>query len=129
MSNHRMPEAIDYDLLLQANLARVFGERDAGRRIMAIRELYDEAAVLYEPGAAAEGHAAICDAVSELLTGMPANFGFSAIGPAIGHHGVGRLRWRSGPTGGPAAVTGMDVAHFENGRIHSLYVFLEPAGA
>ena len=54
---------------------------------------------------------------------------FNAAGPAIGHHNIGRLKWRSGPPDGPAAVTGMDVAHFEQGRIHSLYVFLEPADA
>lgn len=43
--------------------------------------------------------------------------------------GVGRLRWQSEPPNGPVAVTGMDVVHFENGRIHSLYVFLDPKGA
>ena len=38
MSNS--PEAsIDYERLVQANLARVFGERDAKRRIAAILEL------------------------------------------------------------------------------------------
>jgi hypothetical protein len=31
--------SIDYDRLMQANLARVFGERDAKRRIAAILEL------------------------------------------------------------------------------------------
>ncbi len=41
------PEAsIDYERLMQANLVRVFGERDAKRRIAAIRELYAEDAVL-----------------------------------------------------------------------------------
>jgi len=31
---------IDYNSLMQANLARVFGERDSSRRIKAIAELY-----------------------------------------------------------------------------------------
>ena len=30
---------------------------------------------------------------------------------------------------GPVAVSGTDVAHFVSGRIHSLYVFLDPIGA
>jgi hypothetical protein len=52
MSNS--PEvSIDYERLMQANLARVFGERDAKPRIAAIRELYAEDAVLYEPDASA----------------------------------------------------------------------------
>ena len=41
-------------------------------------------------------------------------------------HGVGVLKWGSGPRGGPFAVTGMDVAHFQDGLIHSLSVFLNP---
>lgn len=120
--------AIDYDGLMQANLARVFGERDAGRRLEAIRRLYAEDAVLNEPHAAARGHIAICDAVTALLASLPPHFVFTAIRPAIGHHGIGCLHWRSGPASGPAAVTGMDIAHFESGRIHSLTVFLDPPG-
>lgn len=119
---------IDYDGLMQANLVRVFGEHDAGRRIEAIRELYAEDAVLYEPHASVKGHLEISEAVTALLTSLPPNFVFRALGPAMGHHGVGRLKWSSGPRNGPDAVTGMDVAHFEGGLIHSLYVFLDPAG-
>lgn len=120
---------INYDRLMQANLSRVFGERDAERRLDAIRELYAEDAVLYEPHAAIQGHAAISDAVAVLLSQLPPDLSFRAIGPAVGHHGVGRLQWRSGPSNGPAIVTGTDVAHFIAGRIHSLYVFLDPTGA
>jgi hypothetical protein len=120
---------IDYDGLMQANLARVFGERDAGRRIAAIRELYAKDAVLHEPQASAYGHAAISKAVTELLANLPPDFVFRAAGPAVGHHGVGRLQWRTGPPNGPVAVTGTDVAHFEGGLIRSLYVFLDPTGA
>jgi SnoaL-like domain len=106
--------SIDYDGLMRANLARVFGERDASRRMKAITELYADDAILYEPpDASATGHAAINQAVEALLANLPPNFVFTAIGAAVGHHGMGRLRWRSGPPNGPAAVTGMDVAQFE----------------
>ena len=115
--------------LMQANLARVFGERDAARRGAVIGELYAEDAVLYEPHAVATGHAAIGQAVDVLLSSLPPNFAVTAIGPAVGHHGVGRLRWAAGPPGGPPAVTGTDVARFEGGKIQTLHVFLDPAGA
>jgi hypothetical protein len=108
---------VDYDALMQANLARVFGERDSGRRMDAIRELYTEDAVLNDPHASVTGHVAICDAVTMLLQTLPPNFVFTAVRPAVGHHGIGRLLWRSGPVQGPVAVTGMDVARFEDGRI------------
>jgi SnoaL-like protein len=117
---------IDYDRLMRANLASVFNERDAGKRIRAIGKLYVEGAVLYEPpDTAAEGHAAISEAVTRLLASLPPDFAFTATGPALGHHGLGRLRWQAGPPNGPVVVDGMDVAHVQDGRIHSLYVFIE----
>ncbi len=120
---------LDYDALMHANLTQVFGERDAQRRRAAIQRLYAPDAVLNEPQHAAAGHAAINDAVSALLAGLPPDFVFEAVGPAQGHHGIGVLKWRGGPRGGPVAVTGMDVAHFQRGVIHSLFVFLNPPGA
>jgi hypothetical protein len=117
----------DFDLPMQANLKRVFGERNVERRTEAIRELYTADAELFEPGSVAAGHAAISDAVTALLSSLPANFAFASIGPAIGHHGLGRLRWQAGPPNGPAAVKGMDVARFEGGKIRTLHVFIEPA--
>jgi ketosteroid isomerase-like protein len=114
---------------MQANLARVFGERDAGRRIEAIRELYAEDAVLHEPHASVTGHAAISEAVTALLASLPPNLVFRAAGPAVGHNNVGRLQWRCGPPDGPATVTGTDVAHFEKSRIRAPYVFLDPTDA
>ncbi|MEG3191572.1 nuclear transport factor 2 family protein [Lysobacter sp. D1-1-M9] len=131
--SHRMSissdAAIDYDGLMQANLTRVFGERDAGRRLGAIRELYAEDAVLNEPHASARGHIAIRDAVIALHASLPSNFDFTAIRPATGHHGIGRLQWRAGPPGGPAVAAGTDIANFKGGRIHSLTVFLDHLAA
>lgn len=120
---------IDFNGLMQANLARVFGESDPKRRMDAIRELYAADAVLHEPHASATGQAAISEAVAALLASLPRGFVFRAVGPAVGHHGVRRLQWRSGPLDGPAVVTGTDVARFEKGRIQSLHVFLDPMGA
>jgi hypothetical protein len=114
--------------LLHTNLVRVFGERNRERRRAAIADIYAPDAVLYEPDATATGHEAINDAVETLLAHLPPAFVFTAQGPAVGHHGIARLRWASGPPNGPVAVTGMDVAHVAAGRIQSLYVLLDPAG-
>src|SRR5258708_25259980 len=122
-------QSIDSDGVMQAIRARVFGERDPSRRMKAVAELYADNAILYEPDASATGHAAISQAVEALLSSLPPNFVFTAIGPAVGHHGTGRLRWRSGPPNGPAPVTGTDVLRIEGGRIHTLHGFLDPAAA
>lgn len=119
--------SVDYDALLQANLSRVFGERDAHRRRDAIRELYNDDAVLNEPHATVTGHTAINDAVTTLLESLPPGFVFTAVRPAVGHHGIGRLEWRAGPAGGPTAVHGMDIARFEGRRIQELTVFVDSA--
>ncbi|MEK7954231.1 nuclear transport factor 2 family protein [Luteolibacter soli] len=126
MNDSEKPDPTDYDGLMQANLVRVFGERDPDKRLKAIHDLYTEDAVLNEPHASATGHTAIHDAVTSLLAGVLPEFDFRALDAAMGHHQVGRLRWRLGPAEGPAAITGMDIAHFEGNRIHSLFVFLEP---
>ncbi|MFB6451263.1 NAD(P)H-dependent oxidoreductase [Bradyrhizobium tunisiense] len=119
------PRSIDYNAIMQGNLRRVFGERDPSRRVQAIRELYDKNAVLHEPQASVQGHDAISQAVTELLERLPSGFVFKPIRPALGHNGLGRLQWWSGPPEGPAAVTGIDVAHIEDNLIRSLHVFLD----
>jgi hypothetical protein len=108
---------------MQANLERVFGERDTSRRIKAIRDLYAEDAELHEPHQSVRGHDAISQAVTDLLAHLPPDFIFTAIRPALGHNGFGRLQWRAGSPGGPVAVTGTDVAHVERGLIRTLHVF------
>ncbi len=118
-------QAADYDNFMQRNLTHVFNERDPQKRLDVIRELYDPNAVLNEPERSVTGHEAISSAVTELLGSLPPEFSFTAMGPAIGHHSLGSLRWQSGPSDGPAVVKGMDIAHFADGRIRSLHVFIE----
>jgi ketosteroid isomerase-like protein len=126
---HLPADDADFDALMQAHLARVFAERDASRRLAALQELYAEDATLFEPRTSVTGRQAISDAVDALQASMPPDFTFTPAGPAIGHHGLARLHWRAGPPGGPAAVTGTDVARVEGGRIKALHVFLDPQPA
>ena len=118
---------IDYDGILTANLTRVFNERDPARRLEAIRELYADDAVFYEEERSVEGHEAIARVVTELIDALPADVRFSTIRPGLGHHDLGRLQWSAGPPGGPAAVTGTDVARIQKGRIQTIHVFLDRA--
>ena len=120
---------IDFAAILGGNLKRVFGEHDSARRLAAIQELYAPDAILHEPDRSVQGHEAISQAVTELLNHLPPDFGFTAVRPALGHNGVGRLQWTAGPPGGPEAVTGLDVAHIELGVIKTLHVFLDPQSA
>ena len=114
--------------ILLRNLSEVFGERDSERRIAAIKDLYSEDAVFFEADQRFEGHETINDAVAALQASLPAEFVFSAVAPPARNHDMGRLFWRLGPAGASPVVTGLDVAQFKDGRIHSLYVFLDTQG-
>ena len=110
--------------LMLKNLSAVFGERDNKRRMAAIKHLYSEDAVFFEADQQFEGFQAISDAVAALQASFPADFEFSAAAPPVRNHDVGRLFWQLGPPGAPPVANGMDIAHLKDGRIHSLYVFL-----
>jgi SnoaL-like domain len=119
-------EVVNFDALMRANLARVFGERNGHRRRAALDELYTADAKLYEPDKEFTGRDAICGAVDALIARLPPEFAFVPIGIAVGHHGLGRLAWRAASPGGAAVVTGTDVVQVEAGRIKSLHVLLDP---
>ncbi|WP_293975505.1 NAD(P)H-dependent oxidoreductase [Sphingomonas sp.] len=118
-------ETVDFAGILDANLQRVFNERDAARRLEAIAELYADDAMFHERDRSVQGHAAIARVVSELIDGLLSDATFSAIRLGTGHHDLGRLQWRLGSPDGPAAVTGTDVVHIRNGRIQTIHVFLD----
>jgi hypothetical protein len=120
-------DATELDKLMQANIVRVFNERNPDRRLAALGDLYTENATLCDPETAATGRQAISEAIDSLHRMLPPSFVFTSVGHAAGHNGAGRLFWRAGPPDGPAAITGVDVAHIEGGRIKLLYVFVDPA--
>jgi hypothetical protein len=111
--------------LMERNLSKVFGERDPGRRRRAIAELYAEDCALYDTEGESIGQAAIFERVEGILGESPAGFTFSPVGPAEVIHDLGRLRWQTGPAGAPPVMSGMDLAVFANGKIRTLYTFIE----
>lgn len=119
----------DYDGLLRSNLERVFNERDASKRAVAVEEIFVVDPVMYEPTDAVIGRAAIAEVAGRLLEQFGPSFTFVPDGIAVGHHGFGVLPWHAGPKDGPVAVTGADVAEIIEGRIARLWVMLNPPKA
>jgi hypothetical protein len=114
----------DYDRLLRANLDRVFSERDPAKRERALDELFVAEPVLYEPTAVVTGRAAISEVAGALLKQFGPSFHFVPDGTALGHHGLGVLRWRSASEGETPTISGADVAEIVGGRIARLWVML-----
>jgi hypothetical protein len=125
MSASAAPEP-DYDTLLRRNLEHVFNERDAARRADAVAMLFVEEPVMYEPTTVVRGREAISNVAGTLLEQFGPTFRFAPMADAVGHHGLGSLRWQAGPDGGPIAVTGTDVAEIVDGKISRLWVLLDP---
>jgi hypothetical protein len=118
---------MDYDGLLRANAKRVFSETRVEQRLAALRELWAEDGVLVENEQVVTGWDAVSGSVGALLKMLPPGTRFEAEGPAAGHHGLGRLRWRAVDSAGkPLGVAGTDIAFVEDGRIAKLYVILDP---
>jgi hypothetical protein len=127
--SHENPPASsapDFNALLRANLAQVFNERDANKRIAAIQQLFSTEPTMYEPEGVVTGHAAISGVAGALLEQFGPDFSFVAQGVAVGHHGMAYLRWHAGPMEGPVVVTGADVAEVVDGKIVRLWVLLDP---
>jgi len=120
-------EVENYDALLRANLQRVFNERDAQKRIAAVHELFAGTPTMYEPTGIVTGRAAISEVAGALLDQFGADFAFVPEGPAVGHHGLGYLRWHAGLSAGSTVVSGVDVAEISEGKIVRLWVLLDPA--
>lgn len=116
----------DYDGLLRGNLERVFNERDPERRALAMSELFSAAPVMYEPDGVVEGRLAISRVAGALLEQFGTDFFFKPNGEALGHHGLGYLRWSAGPVGGPVVISGVDIVEVIQGRIGRLWVMLDP---
>jgi SnoaL-like domain len=112
--------------LMERNLLEVFGQRDSARRAAVIAELYTADCTFFEAEEQVTGREALNAKVGSILKEAP-GFVFRATGPAQVNHDLGRLRWEFGPEGTAPVVTGMDIAVFERGRIHSLYTFVDKA--
>jgi hypothetical protein len=111
--------------LSQANLERVFNERDPARRRHAIEELYAADAELYEQQAKYSGTKAIDGAVTHLLESLPPTLVFVLVAPVMQNHDMGKLLWRGQLSDGATIVTGTDVVEIHGGRIRRVHVFVD----
>lgn len=110
---------------MEENLKQVWSEPDAAHRMKAIEKIYTKDSSLYHVNDKTEGQEDINKSVSNTLAGMPKDFVFTRLKPVVINNNMGRLIWGVGPKDKSLVATGMDIAVFENGKIKSLYVFLD----
>ncbi|QEE50260.1 nuclear transport factor 2 family protein [Flavobacterium alkalisoli] len=111
--------------VLEKNLEQVWNQRNSEIRLQVIESLYEEDCGLFHVNHHIKGYGAINESVSGVLAQMPGDFIFTRLSPVVINNDLGRLIWGVGPKGKPPVQTGMDIVIFEQGRIRSLYVFLD----
>lgn len=110
--------------LLTRNLHEVFGENDPARRRAAIDEIWAEDGVFYEPNGVYRGRDEI-DRIAGTIKATHPDFRYQPIAEPEELQNGGRIRWVSGPPGGPAAYAGTDFIIARDGRITALYLFFD----
>jgi hypothetical protein len=111
--------------LLEENLKQIWSERDEVRRMKAIENIYAKDYTVFEVNGNVTGYDALNSKVRNILNGIPPDFVFTRLKPIIINNYAGRMVWGLGPKDKPPVATGMDIVFFENGKIKSLYVFLD----
>ncbi|KAL2064748.1 hypothetical protein VTL71DRAFT_3886 [Oculimacula yallundae] len=109
--------------LAHGNLFDIFGNYDAVSRRAAIKSLYHEHAILYEPlGVIIKGHDAIDKRVQEILD-ENVDWEFKTVGPVKLMHDLVVVAWTFGPKG-EVALEGADHILVEAGKIKTIYASL-----
>jgi SnoaL-like domain len=111
--------------LLTRNLHDVFGENDPPRRCVAIREIFAEDAVFYDPsGGVYRGHEEI-DRIAGIIKATHPDFRYQTIAPPEESGDGGRVQWVSGRPGETPAYAGTDFIIARDGGIAALYLFFD----
>ena len=102
--------------LVDRHLA-AYCEPDAGRRIAAIRELWNPEGRLVDPPLEARGHQGIADQAATLLAQFPQHR-FARNGAVDTHHGFLRYGWTLLDVSGATVLQGVDFAELDGeGRL------------
>ena len=109
--------------LLPENLYRVLNENDLDKRKRAIADLWDEDGIFIDLDGVHQGPEKISAVVTALQRQFPGSV-FKVTSP-IQENFVGRVSWEYGPLGGAAIAKGIDVGRMRDGKLFTLYVFID----
>lgn len=120
---HTDMSKVDIEVLAKKHL-KIWSEKDAGKRNKSIKKVYAEDVEIVDPFFVINGHSKLNDFIEELQAKHP-SFSFSISQPIESHNNVARLFWQFGPSSKPDEITGQDIFVIENGKIKSLYIFID----
>ena len=109
--------------LMEANLLRVFNERDAERRSSAIESIYAPDVRWTDDEGTTVGREAL-EARAKALQSQMQGLAFTKAGPVHQTLGFGYLAWKLGPESGEPVACGFDAAVIRDGLISELYTVI-----
>ena len=109
--------------LMEANLLRVFNERDAQRRAVAIESTYAPDVRWTDDEGIIVGREAL-EAKATALQSQMQGLVFTKASPVYQTRGLGYLAWNLGPEDGDPVASGFDVAIVRNDIISELYTVI-----
>lgn len=102
----------------------IWSERNAEKRSSAMTQVYSPDVEIVDPFFVIHGQSKLNDFINDLQGKYP-GFAFGISRPIDSHNNVARLFWQFGPESNPNEITGQDIFVIENGKIKSLYVFID----
>src|SRR5256885_10809533 len=109
--------------LLTRNLHEVFGENDPARRRAAIKEIWHEDGVFYDPNKGVFRGRNEIDRIAGKIKATHPDFRYQPIAEPEEAGNGGRVKWGSGRAGEAPAYAGTDFIITRGGRIAALYLF------
>jgi SnoaL-like domain len=105
-----------------------FNETNADRRRQLLEALYAPDCTYTDPQVDLQGAEQIDGFIEQTQARFP-GFTFKLGGPIDAHHNQARFGWHAGPVEAPDDFVGFDVIVAEDGRIRSVYGFMDAAPA
>lgn len=105
-----------------------FNETDGDRRRGLLEALYAPECTYTDPQVDLHGPEQIDGFIEQTQQRFP-GVTFTLGGPIDAHHDQARFQWHAGPAEAPDAFIGFDVIVAEDGRIRSVYGFMDAAPA
>ncbi len=122
IGNEKLNEPVDADKIVKEHLS-IWSETNKVEREASFGKLYTDNVKLIDPFFTSSGIEKLNGFISELQKNNP-GYIFSLAGKVVSHHNTIKFNWNFGSKSEPKKITGTDVLILENGRIKSLYVFI-----
>ncbi|WP_228372405.1 hypothetical protein [Chryseobacterium daeguense] len=114
-------------ILLKDSLLLIWNNRNAAERLILMDKIYSSDIKFYEDNNSEPitGHESINNLIQNLQKDWPSDFEFTIKEDPKINHNLQKISWHLGSKGSAPVAAGTDIALIKNGKIESLYLFLE----